>query len=52
MKSEKWDGMYVDLLAGDEVAGGSVIRAQIEQPEPMRMVSPSIVCSVYVVFRL
>ena len=39
MKSEKWNGMFVDLLPGNEVENGSIIKAQIElppqSPEPM-----------------
>ena len=36
VKSEKWNGMFVDLLPGNPVDSGTIIKAQIEQPpEPM-----------------
>ena len=34
VKSEKWNGMFVDLLPGNEVETGSIIKAQIELPPP------------------
>ena len=35
--------MYVDLLPGDEILDGSVIKAQIEYPEPMLIVCLGII---------
>ena len=35
MKSDKWDGMFLDLLPGDELVGGSVIKCHVENPEPL-----------------
>ena len=35
-KSEKWNGMYIDLLPGSQVDSSTIIKVQIEQPpEPM-----------------
>ena len=34
MRSEKWGGMYIDLLPGDEIVDGSVIKAQLEHADP------------------
>ena len=34
IKSEKWGCMFVDLMPGDKVAGGSVIQCHVENPEP------------------
>ena len=39
VKSDKWEGMYVDLLPGDEVKAGSVIKAEIENPDPVPVCS-------------
>ena len=34
MKSEKWGGMFVDLIPGDELVEGSVIQCHVENDEP------------------
>ena len=36
VKSEKWGGMFVDLLPGSEVEMQSIVKVHLEEPsEPM-----------------
>ena len=36
VKSEKWAGMFVDLLPGSEVETQSIVKVHLEEPsEPM-----------------
>lgn len=34
MKSEKWGGMFVDLIPGDKFVEGSGIQCHVENDEP------------------
>ena len=34
MKSDKWEGIFVDLLPGDILVGGSIVQCLVEDVEP------------------
>ena len=53
VKSEKWSGLFIDLLPGSQVDSGTILQVLIEQPaEPMVHEKCSVcvcVCGVCVV---